>query len=108
MSVGTQSVKQAVNGIRRRTVKKYGKKIFRQVDRYLARQSRIPNTPVLNPDLFPWVAELELNWTVVLDELAAVLRCRDALPRFQDISPDQMRISPDDKWHVFVLYGFGY
>ena len=33
---------------------------------------------------------------------------RDKLPRFQDISPDQMRISPDDKWRTFVFYGFGY
>lgn len=93
---------------RRKFVRRYGKRILRALDRYFARQSRIPNTPVLDSQLFPWTAEFEANWMAVRTELEALLRHRDELPRFQDISPDQKRISPDDKWRAFVFYGFGY
>jgi beta-hydroxylase len=58
--------------------------------------------------LFPWVTALEANWQEIRSELAVILRHREELPRFQDISPDQMRISPDNKWKIFVFYGFGY
>jgi beta-hydroxylase len=93
---------------RRRYVTRYGKRTFRTIDRYFARQSLVPNAPVLDGRLFPWAAEFEAHWQAVRVELEALLHYRDELPRFQDISPDQYRISPDDKWKAFVFYGFGY
>jgi beta-hydroxylase len=99
---------EAPKSRRRHLMRKIGKKLFRGVFlEYLAKQSRIPNDPVLDETLFPWSQELRANWTVVRDELEVLLRHRDALPRFQDISPDQKRISPDDLWRTVVLYGFG-
>ena len=94
--------------LRRKYVKRYGKRAFRRIDRYLARQSLIPNQPILDPALFPWIADFHTRWRVIREELDMVLHHREALPRFQDISPDQKRISPDDQWKVFVFCGFGY
>jgi beta-hydroxylase len=86
---------------------RYAKRLVRIADQYLARQSSVPNSPVLDKELFPWLEELERNWQAVQSELLAVLRNYDKLPRFQDISPDQSRISPDEKWRTFFFYGFG-
>src|SRR5262249_47856434 len=40
-------------------------------------------------------------------ELENLLRHRDHLPAFHEISPEQQYISRGDKWKVFILYGFG-
>jgi beta-hydroxylase len=108
MAITADAAKQNAKGIRRKYVKRYGKQLFRSIDTYFARQSLVPNDPVLDPAIFPWVTEFERNWEGVRTELMAVLKRREELPSFQDISPDQMRISPDDKWRVFILFGFGY
>ena len=105
------NVREAITwlgGRRRKYVKRYGKRALRRIDRYFAEQSLAPTTPVLETSLFPWVAEFETHWHTVRAELEALLLRRHDLPRFQDISPDQNRISPDDKWRTFVFYGFGY
>jgi beta-hydroxylase len=95
-------------GTRRKVVKKLGKKLFRGVFlEYLARQSQVPNDPVLDAKLFPWAEPLRTHWRDIRDELEAQLRHRASLPNFQDISPDQYRISPDSMWKTFVFYGFG-
>jgi ornithine lipid ester-linked acyl 2-hydroxylase len=94
--------------LRRKYVKRYGKRAFRRIDHYLAQQSLVPDQPVLDARLFPWMADLEANWQVIRAELDALLLHREKLPRFQDISPDQKYISPDDKWKIFVFYGFSY
>jgi len=99
---------QSAKAGRRNYVKRYGKRLFRSIDHYFASQSLVPNDPVLDPALFPWVSAFERNWEAVRTELMAVLKHREELPFFQDISPDQMRISPDDKWRTFFLFGFGY
>lgn len=95
-------------GKRRKLVKRYGKKLFRgKLLRYLEGQSRIPNTPVLENRLFPWAEVLRAQWPAIKAELEALLEHRAALPSFQDISPDQYKISPDADWKTFMLYGFG-
>jgi aspartyl/asparaginyl beta-hydroxylase (cupin superfamily) len=93
---------------RRKYMRRYGKRILRSIDRYFARQSLVPNDPVLDAALFPWAADLERNWQAIRAELEAILQHREQLPFFQDISPDQYGISPDDKWRIFGFYGFGY
>jgi beta-hydroxylase len=99
---------ETVRKLRRKYVKRYGKRALRSLDHYLARQSLVPDQPVLDARLFPWLAAFEADWQAVRAELEVMLQYRDHLPRFQDISPDQKRISPDNKWRVFVFYGFGY
>ena len=51
---------------------------------------------------------LEEKWRDIRDEVERMLRYRDRIPRFQDVSRNQYKISPDDKWKTFVLYGFGF
>ncbi len=92
---------------RRRLVKRAGKRLLRRLDGWLSRQSRVPDQPVLDPALFPWSEELRSHWKQVRSELDALLRHREQLPRFQDISPDQYKISPDDRWRTFLFCGFG-
>jgi beta-hydroxylase len=75
---------------------------------FLGRESLVPTQPVLDEREFPWAAEFKARWPKLRAELDAQLRNRAEIPRFQDISPDQYKISPDDLWRTFVLYGFGH
>lgn len=98
----------ALRTARRRSVRSLGKRVLRRIDRYIAANSLVADQPVLDAQAFPWVAELEANWRDVRAELDEILRFREHIPRFQDVSADQYRISPDDQWRTFILYGFGY
>jgi aspartyl/asparaginyl beta-hydroxylase (cupin superfamily) len=92
---------------RRKTIIRNGKKILRAIDRYVAQHSLVPDLPVYASGAFRWVADLERAWPDIRAELDGVLKYRADIPRFQDISPDQYRISPDSQWQTFILYGFG-
>lgn len=87
---------------------KRGERIVRRIDRYLASQSIIPVQPVFDPSVFPQLRQLETNWRDILAEARQILRFRDQIPRFQDVSPDQYRISQGDQWKTFFLLGFGF
>lgn len=102
------SLADSLRALRRDYVTRFGKHIVFAIDRFLARQSLVSNNPVLDPASFDWIGDFEKNWEAVRGELTEVLKRRDELPRFQDISPDQARISPDDKWRTFFFYGFGH
>ncbi len=82
--------------------------LIKRLERLLRRYSRVPNTPFLDSDQLPWIAELEANWPVIRGELEQVLRQRERLPNFQDISRDQINITRDDRWKTFFLHGYGY
>jgi beta-hydroxylase len=92
---------------RRKLVKRYGKRLIRSLTDYMGRQSYVSNDPVLPTSEFPWAHELTDHWHDIRRELDALLVHRNALPNFQDISPDQYKISPDDQWSTFVFCGFG-
>lgn len=95
-------------GRRRKFIKKLGKKLLRGVVfDHLSKQSLVPNDPVIGNEHFPWADEFAAHWGKMRDELETQLRNRAELPSFQDISPDQYRISPDDLWKTFVFVGFG-
>jgi len=55
------------------------------------------------PALKPFVA----NWQGIRDEVNAILKHREAIPVFQEVSPDQMRIAKGGNWRTFILFGFG-
>jgi beta-hydroxylase len=81
--------------------------MLRILDNFLGQQSLVGDTPVFEPCQFPWVETLEANWVIIRAELNKVLKLRNHLPSFHEISPDQKRISKGDNWKTFVLYGFG-
>ena len=76
-------------------------------ERLLHNSSLVGNPVFFEPKMFPWTAHLEESWRVIREELEEVLKHRDALPNFQDISPDQHRLSQDDRWKTFFFYAYG-
>jgi len=93
---------------RRELVRRYGKRAFKRINAYLAAQSLVPDQTVFEREMFPWVTPFETHWAAIRRELEVVLRYRDELPRLYEVSPENTRISADDNWKSFVLYGFGY
>lgn len=94
-------------GSARRRIVGSGRRLFRRLNAFLARQSIVPDRPILDNTDFPFLPRLEENWQAVRDELDRLLEMRDELPSFHEISPDQGRISRGDNWKVFVFWGFG-
>jgi beta-hydroxylase len=92
---------------RRRLVKKTGKTFIRSMSEFLGRQSIVPDAPVLAPSHFAFTDTLEANWETIRDEARAILEHRDKIPSFDQVSPDQKRISKDGNWRTFFLFGFG-
>ena len=91
----------------RRRVKRYGKRLTRWVAAYQARQGLVPDTPFVGNEHFPFLKEFEDRWEEIQAEVREVLKFRDILPGFHDVSPDQYRISTADNWKTHFLYGFG-
>jgi beta-hydroxylase len=75
---------------------------------FLARYSLVGDPVVFETGAFPWARELERNWEAIADEARGVLRQRKHIPAFQEISPDQIRISNTDEWQTLWYRGFGY
>lgn len=83
------------------------KRALWRLEKLLEGSSLVGNPVFFETDLFPWVARLEASWRVIREELDEVLRYRDELPNFQDISPDQRRITHDDLWKTFFFRAYG-
>jgi len=56
---------------------------------------------------FAWTRALETSWPDILSELKAVLRDRESIPPFHEISPEQRAITQDETWRTYVLYAYG-
>jgi aspartyl/asparaginyl beta-hydroxylase (cupin superfamily) len=87
---------------------KIGKRLRDPFNRLIARHSLVPNTPYLDPELFPWVETLRHSWKDARAELDEVLKDRESLPPFAEISPDHRRIAGDGKWKSFFFKAYGY
>jgi ornithine lipid ester-linked acyl 2-hydroxylase len=92
---------------RRRAVKRAGKRLMARMSSIIARQSLVGDEPVLDNRHFPYLEPLTANWQAIRDEVREILRHREAVPTFQEVSRDQKRIAKDDNWRTFILYGFG-
>ena len=93
--------------VRRRLVKRAGRRLINAVAGFAARQGLVEDQPILDRTAFPSLAPLEAHWTDIRAELDPLLKLRSTLPAFHQISPDQKKISKGDDWKVFILYGFG-
>ncbi|MEM1315360.1 MAG: aspartyl/asparaginyl beta-hydroxylase domain-containing protein [Pseudomonadota bacterium] len=103
----TTAKPKSLKGPVRKRVKKYGKRFVRWIAAYQARQSLAPDAPILAADLFPDLESVQKEWRAIREEAQGVLEFREAIPGFEDISPDQYRIAQERNWKTFILYGFG-
>ena len=85
-----------------------GERLLAPIERWIGRRSLVGDATFFPLERFPWVEQVEANWTVIREELEGVLKDHAALPNFQDISKDQIEITDDDRWKTFFLYGFGF
>lgn len=98
---------QTLTKRRRKLIKKYGKALTRKLSGFLSRQSIVEDRPFVSNDHFPFLKDFEANWQKIEAEAREILKHRESIPGFQEISPDQYRISTGKNWRTFILYGFG-
>lgn len=96
-----------LNNPRRAFVKRNGKKLVRKIAAFQSRQSKVPDTPKISNDHFEFLSAFTENWETIQAEAKEVLKFRDAIPTFHEVSPDQYRLSTENNWKTFVLFGFG-
>ena len=92
---------------RRAFIKKNGKKLMRAVANVQGKSSKVPDTPKISNDHFDFLNMFVENWEVIRDEAREVLKFREEIPGFQEISPDQYRLAKGQNWKTYVLFGFG-
>lgn len=88
-------------------LKQLGHAGLHALDTVYGRFSKVGDTPVHDPSNFWWTTFLEDHWTDIRSELDDILKQRDVLPTFHDITEDASTISQDEKWKTFFLYGYG-
>src|SRR5690606_19207991 len=62
---------------------------------------------IYDKKIFPWVAEIEKDWKLIRAELDEVLKDRDELPSFHEITKEVETITTDNNWKTFFLAGYG-
>ncbi len=61
----------------------------------------------LDPDDFPWVAQVEARYDVIRSEVDELLKRVERIPGFQDLDPRQVVLTDDDQWKTYPLVLFG-
>ena len=89
-------------------IKRPSHKLLQVVERGIVRFSVYGDKTFFDNEDFPWTKNLEANWHLIRAELDEVLKEREILPHFYEISRDQYKLSKDDLWKTYFLYGFGY
>ncbi len=87
-------------------IKRTGKKVRDVLSEFLVGQGTVGDLPVFDNEHFPFLKELEDNWEDIRAEAEAILQHRELIPTFDEVSPDQARISKDKNWRTFFLFGF--
>jgi aspartyl/asparaginyl beta-hydroxylase (cupin superfamily) len=101
------SLLERIKQKRRRYVKQLGKRLIRGLADFLGSQSLVGDKPVLDINDFPELRPIQAEWKTIRAEIEEVLKFRDAVPVFQEVSSDQKRIAKGNNWRTFILYGFG-
>ena len=92
---------------RKKMVKRAGMRLIRRLRETLANQSLVSNDPVLDAKQFPALDAFTEHWEEIRDEVKEILKHREAVPSFVEVSPDQTRIANGNFWCTFILFGFG-
>ena len=80
---------------------------MRKIAAFQSKQSIVPDTPKIDNSYFPYIQPLVDEWETIRDEAQGILKFREDIPGFHDISPDQYRLSQGTNWKTFIVYGFG-
>ena len=92
---------------RRVTVNGLMRRLIFSCERLVNRYSLIADKPAFDAAEFPWTALLEQNADAIKRECETILQFDSAIPSFHEISPDQKRISTDDRWKTYLLFAMG-
>src|SRR6516164_5902254 len=82
--------------LRRRAIKLPLKRVGHAIEDWVASQSPMGNSPVVDAKAFDWVERLEKNSDLIRQELIALLYGQKHLPNIQELSPRQTNLSRKD------------
>ena len=91
----------------RHLLHRFGRAALNALESSVAAVSINGDPPVYEPTTFPWVAEVESEWTLIRKELDQVMKFRDQIPSFHEILKEAGTITQDDQWKTFFLIGVG-
>lgn len=80
--------------------------VFLSVEKLNATFSPVGGSAFFDQKHFPWIKEVEAYASDIQAELKKVME-EGNLPNFQDVSPEQVAITTDDRWKTFFLFGYG-
>lgn len=103
----SQTFGQRFKATRRKYVKRYGRRLIRRLATFLGKQSLVGDAPIMDSAHFPFLKDFTDNWQSIEKEVRGILKHREAIPLFHELSYDQRTISTGNKWRTFILYGFG-
>lgn len=86
---------------------KYISAIINWAEGLIERFSVHGNPAIYDNSLFPWVREVETEWTKIRAELENVLQRREELPNFHEITSQVKPITNDNLWKTYLLAGYG-
>ncbi|MGH7119766.1 MAG: aspartyl/asparaginyl beta-hydroxylase domain-containing protein [Acetobacteraceae bacterium] len=89
----------------RQSLSRFGGQSRDAVERWLASKSLVETGEIISPAPFPWVAELEANWSAIRRELDAVMTRRATIADMRDLS--LVEYSREKMWKVFVFCAYG-
>ncbi len=92
----------------RRTLKLPLKAVGHAIEDWVADQSPMGNSSVIDSKTFDWVERLEKNSGKIRQELIALLGGQTHLPNIQELSPRQMNLSKADGWKTYFFYLLGH
>ena len=81
--------------------------LYWPMERLVHRFSSVGDQPFFVPTQFAWIPGIENRWTAIRAELDAILRQREQIPNFHEVSSQQVKLTQDDRWKTYWLYAYG-
>ena len=92
----------------RRAIKLPLKWVGHAIEDWVANQSPMGNSSIIDAKAFEWVERLEKNSGVIRQEMIALLSGQTHLPNIQELSQRQMNLSKADGWKTFFFFLLGH
>jgi len=93
---------------KQKPIVRFGKAIRDPVNRFLASQSLVGDSPVIDSSLVPGLNEVAHEWRAMRDEIEPLMIERVDIPPLGKISPDHRRIASTSAWKSFFFQGYGF